>query len=283
MRVAIAIVVLTAAGMVHAQTPPAFEVASVKRNTSGDSKMYFQVPASGTVNLVNATVRMIVREAYQIDPAMERYTLVIGSNSPLVRGESIQEQMSAPRFDIQGKPPADAAAGTQRAMLRTLLAERFKLRVHTETRSLPVHALTVVRQGRLGPGLRPSTVDCAAYFAERTKNPGLPQPQGSDGRPLCASSYDFSKPGAQGLRSAGTIATLVRMMQAFVERPIVDDTGLTGSFEWMLTFGMSPAANDAGIPGISTAVQEQLGLKFEPRTAPYEVLVIDSVEMPSEN
>ena len=154
MRVARAIVLFTTAGIVHAQAPPqvAFEVASVKRNTSGDSKMYFQVPPSGTVNLVNATVRMIVREAYQIDPAMERYTLVIGSNSPLVRGESIQEQMSAPRFDIQGKPPADAAAGTQHAMLRTVLAERFKLRVHTETRSLPVDALTVVRQGQPRPG-----------------------------------------------------------------------------------------------------------------------------------
>ena len=282
MRVAVATALL-AAGIVHAQAQQvAFEVASIKRNTGGDSKTYVQVPPTGTVNVVNATLRMIIREAYQIDLGMDAYTLLGPPNHPIFRGAGATEQVGAPRFDIQAKIPDDRP-GQQHAMLRTLLSERFKLRVHQEKRDLPVYGLTVAREGRLGPALRTTTVDCAAYFAERGKNPGLPPPQGTDGRPLCTSTYDFSKPGSQGLRSAGHMSSLARLLQAFVDRPIVDDTRLTGSFEWMVSFGIGPAAIDAGAPPIFTAVQEQLGLKLEPRTTPYEVLVIDSVEMPSEN
>ena len=283
MRAAIAILLL-ATGIVHAQTPPAaFEVASVKRNTSGDSRTYFQIPAAGTVNITNANVRMLIRDAYEIDPSMETHLLVPPQGNPLIStGTTIPELVGGPRFDVQGRIPDDKP-GQQRAMLRTLLAERFKLRVHRETRTLPVYTLTVARSGQLGPALRSSTVDCAVFFAERTKNKELQPPPGADGRPLCVSTNDFSTPGSMGLRSAGDINTLATMMQAWVDRPIHNDSGLTGSFEWKLTFGMTPSATDGGAPTIFTAVQEQLGLKLEARTAPYEVLVVDAVETPSEN
>jgi uncharacterized protein (TIGR03435 family) len=282
MRVTIAAIAL-ATGIVHAQAPPAFEVASVKRNTSGESRTYFQVPPAGTVNITNANVRALIREAFEIDPSAELYLLVppVG-NSLISAGKTIQEITSGPRFDVQGRIPEEKP-GQQRAMLRTLLAERFKLRVHRENRVLPIYALTVARTGQLGPALRPSPVDCASFFAERTKNKELQPPPGSDGRPLCVNANDFSTPGSMGLRSAGDITTLARMMQGFVDRPIQDDTGLTGSFEWKFTFGMTPNATDAGAPPIFTAVQEQLGLRLERRTAEYEVLVVDSVAMPSEN
>ena len=274
MRIAIVAGILTV-GIVHAQAPPpvAFEVASVKRNTSGDSRTHVQVPSAGTVNITNAAVRTLIREAYEIDPTVELYVLVPPPVNPLI-------STGAPRFDVQARIPDDRS-GQERAMLRTLLAERFKLRVHREERDIPVYALVVARTGHLGPELRSSTVDCAAFLADRTRNRSLRPPAGADGRPVCGSGDPFSTPGSMGLRSAGEIKNLARMMQAFVDRPIHDDSGLKGSFEWKLTFGTSPNATNA--PMIFTAVQEQLGLKLEARTAPYEVLVIDSVEAPTEN
>jgi uncharacterized protein (TIGR03435 family) len=282
-RAAVAIVLATVSLRAQAPQEPAFEVASVKRNTSSDSRTYFQVPPAGTVNITNANVRALVREAYEIDPSSELYLLVPPPGNPLLSsGKTIPDITGGPRFDVQARIPDDKS-GQQRAMLRTLLAERFKLRVHREKRDLPVYALTVARSGQLGPGLRSSTVDCAVFFAERSKNPSLQPPPGTDGRPLCVSANDFSTPGSMGLRSAGEIKSLARMLQAFVDRPIQDEAGLKGSFEWKLTFGMTPNATDSGAPTIFTAVQEQLGLKLEARIAPFEVLVIDSVEMPSEN
>ena len=283
MRAAIAIVIF-AAGIVQAQTQqPTFEVASVKRNTSGDTSSFFQIPPSGLVNITNATLRMIISQAYQLSVPMDRYTLVVPSNNSLLRGADPIEQRSAPRFDINGKPPDDAASGTQHAMLRTLLEDRFKLRVHREKRDLPVYALTV-REGRLGPSLRTSRVDCIEFAAERRKNPGLQPPLAADERPACASPFDSMTSGQMTLDSAGQLRALVAAMQPSVDRPIVDSSGLTGSFEWTLLFRIIPnGADDDVRAAFFTAVQEQLGLKLERSTAPYEVLVIDSVEMPTEN
>ena len=89
--------------------------------------------------------------------------------------------------------------------------------------------------------------------------------------------------GLQGVRSAGPIARLTNRIQSFVDRPIIDATGLTGTFEWTLSVNLVAISDDVGLPPIFGALQEQLGLKLEPRTAPLEVLVVDSVEMPTEN
>jgi uncharacterized protein (TIGR03435 family) len=85
-----------------------------------------------------------------------------------------------------------------------------------------------------------------------------------------------------GLQSAGEISSLIRMLQGQVDRPVVDATSLKGTYEWSVSFALGAAANGDAAP-IYTAIQEQLGLKLEPRTAPYEVVVIDAVEMPTEN
>jgi uncharacterized protein (TIGR03435 family) len=279
------VVALASIGAVSAQAQQAraiaFEVAAIKRNASDDTRTTYRLPPSGIVSITNASVRMLVARAYEIEPMMERFTLLVPQDHPLFRGANTPlEYSTGPRFDVQAKIPDGAPSGQQYAMLRTLLAERFKLRVHKVTRSLPVYALTVAREGRLGPSLRPSSVDCAAYRVERAKNPGTQQPQSLDGRPLCLSEYSFGP--TMGMQSAGAISSLIRMLQGQVDRPVVDATGLEGSYEWAVSFALTGAANSDAAT-IYTAVQEQLGLKFEPRTAPYEVLVIDSVEMPSEN
>jgi len=87
--------------------------------------------------------------------------------------------------------------------------------------------------------------------------------------------------GAQTIRSATALSVLLNRVQGFVDRPVTDATGLTGSFEWRLTFKSRVQFIGDAVPSIYTAVQEQLGLKLEPRTGPVDVLVIDSVEMPT--
>ena len=125
-----------------------------------------------------AIVRAIAdRHGGRVEVDGARFTLVVPPNHPLVRGGDPFEQMAGPRFDIQGKPPDGAEPGSTRAMLRTLLTDRFKLRVHREKRELPVYALTVAREGRFGPAFRASSVDCVVYETERRKNRELQPPQ----------------------------------------------------------------------------------------------------------
>jgi uncharacterized protein (TIGR03435 family) len=292
--VAVGIAVVIAAP--HAQAPapatsePAFEVASVKRNTSGDTTARYQMPPNGTVTITNATMRQIIERAYPLPGLrMASYALVVPANNPLLRGSDPLEQRAAPRFDIQGKPPEGAEPGSSRLMLRTLLADRFKLRVHMETRETPAYTLTVARDGRLGPNLRATQVDCASYDKERITNRDLESPGGADGRPICTSMFDRGSisitAGKTTVRSAGPFTRLLSTLQPYLSRPIVDNSGLTGLFEWTLTFAVIPEdpAFDTREAGLVTAIRDQLGLRLERSTTPYEVLVIDSVEMPSEN
>jgi len=276
MRVAVAAIVL-AAGIVHAQVPqqPAFEVASIKRNVSGSLSASWRIPPTGIVNITNSTLDTIIRDAYQLEASSAHFRLVVPRDSPLFSSWDL-------RFDIQAKPPDNAPPGQQFAMLRTLLADRFKLRAHSETRETPVYALSVVREGRLGPLLRSSSVQCNALH-DSTAFKEFVEARGGDGRVLCNAPRDGSIPGERVIRSAGPIGDLVKSLNVTMDRPVLDETGLAGTFEWTLSFGATQEAIAAGATRIGTAIQEQLGLKLERKTAPFEVLVIDSVEMPAEN
>jgi uncharacterized protein (TIGR03435 family) len=249
-----------------------FEVASVRRNTSGDTRTTWRMPPTGSVSFTNATIRWLIVQAYDLP----RFTLVNASDNPLLR-----EPDSGPKFDVQAKPPDDAPPGQQRLMLQRLLADRFNLRARREKRTLPIYALTVAREGSLGPELRPSVQNCVEWAAARKKDPQVAEPRDRRGTPLCAGPQP--SPTVRLLRNAGPAAGIARQIQAFVDRPLVDATGLTGNVEWTLTFAMNPL--DPDTPSIFTAVEDQLGLKLEPRMSPneIEVLVVDSVELPTAN
>jgi len=276
MRLAVVTALLTA-GIVHAQAPPpvAFEVASIKRNVTGNFGWAFRMPPTGQINITNATLDMIVRQAYQLEESSAHFRLIVPMDNPLFSSFDL-------RFDIQAKPPENAQPGQQHAMLRTLLADRFKLRAHSEARQTPVYALMVVRQGKLGPLLRSSSVQCNALH-DSTAFKQFVEARGADGRLLCDAPRDGSIQGERVIRSAGPISELVKSLNVTMDRPVLDETGLTGTFEWTLTFAATQEAIEAGATRIGTAIQEQLGLKLERKTAPFDVLVIDSVEMPTEN
>jgi uncharacterized protein (TIGR03435 family) len=273
---------LLGTAITHAQVPPvAFEVASVRRNTSGETDTVWRMPAAGIVSITNASPKMLVTIAYEIPLNVERFLIFDASNSPLLRGSGVRT--SAPRFDVQGKISDGAQPGQHYAMLRALLAERFKLRVRKEMRPVAVYALRVARAGRLGSGLSPSTTDCIEYRREWFKNPAVREPRGADGQPSC-STPPFPRDGVMTLRNAGPMTELIRDLQGRLDRPIVDETGLRATFAWVLSWESTPVGpNGLGPTAVFAALQDQLGLKLEPHTAPLEVLVIESIEMPSDN
>ena len=267
----------------HAQVPPAFEVASIRRNTSGDSETVGRLATAGTLSITNTTAKGLVIVAYEIPPALERFLLVDASGSALMRGRGMAPSIGVPTFDVLGKIPEGAQPGQQYAMLRGLLTERFKLRARKEMRPVPVYALRVAREGRLGPSLRPSAADCLEFRREHFKNVALQEPLGADGVPLC-STPPFPQNGVMTVRNAGPMTRLITDIQGRLDRPVVDETGLSSTFEWILTWEVRAAGGlDPGPTAVFSALQEQLGLKLEAVTMPLEVLVVDSIEMPSEN
>ncbi len=246
-----------------AQTTVTFETASVKANTSGQRGMS-NGTRGRTYTAVNMPLRPIIASAYELSGS-QAYRLLggpswIGASTPPFGGD---------RFDITAALPEGANPRDEPAMLRALLKERFKLAVHTETRETPIYALVVARADRrLGPQLKPS-IDC----------------EGADRRPDMCGLQVSDKISGHGQR----MSALARILPLFAGRYVVDQTGLTGGFDFELQApevaggrGADGPGADAG-GGFFTALQEQLGLKLMSTKGPLEFVVIDSIEHPSED
>jgi uncharacterized protein (TIGR03435 family) len=187
-------------------------------------------------------------------------------------------------------------------MLRALLADRLKLKVHTESREMPIYALVLARSdGNLGPQLKKAAIDCGAIGAARGRGPA-PAPGAPDARgPANALPPDVMRCGMRigpGNVMAGGVVLpqFANTLAILVGRIVVDRSGLTGNFDIDLQFtpeqmpafgpaGPPPGAPpvDPNGPSIFTAIQEQLGLKLEATKGPVDVLVIDHVEHPTED
>lgn len=241
-----------------------FEVASVKRSAAGQLNSSFGTMPGGVVVVSNQTLRNLIRAAYRVQP------------SQMDGGPA---WLDSDRFDINARAGGSANVDQIAEMLRALLADRFKLAVHTESREMPVLALMLARSDkRLGPQLRPSGVDCEAI---RAKADGPPRP-GPDGQPVCAGR---TRPGAITARGV-SMTEVARNITNQAQSLVVDRTGLTGTFDLDLEWTPDATAGGAGAgpadgPSFSTALQEQLGLKLERTRAPVEYLVIDRAEPPS--
>jgi len=169
-------------------------------------------------------------------------------------------------------------------MVQSLLADRFNLRTHLERRTIPVYQLTVARPGRLGPDLRPSSIDCGRFVAGGGTANSEDKPVDAQGRDVCFNVYDFKamqeRRNMTVIRSAGGMPWLIRHLLSLVDRPIVDKTGLTGSFEWELT-SSNDSKVESSAPTVFAALSGRLGLNLQPATGPAEVLVIDSIQSPT--
>lgn len=270
-RIAVTVgTVCVVAATLSAQQPnPKFEVASVKRNRSGDSGSSGRM-AKDWVTILNQTARLLIVNAYGLRPDR-----ILGGPSWL----------NTERFDVSARAPANTPDSRLPLMLRTLLSERFKLVARRETRDQSVFALVRARSdGRLGPKLRPAG-DCLKI----TPPPGdgrFPELQPNQPIP-CGTRMSVS--GQRRVLQGGSrpIADLMRMLRdtGASDREVIDRTGLTANFDFDLRYApntLRGAAPDAEtLPNLSTALEEQLGLKLESARGQVEYLVIDSIERPT--
>jgi len=283
--------VATAAALPQAQvTAPAdrFEVASVKPYKGPLTMISSNTEPGGRFVAQQQSLRDLIMLAYKV-----RESQITGGPA----------WIGSDRFDVNAKaarelPPFDPTGdiGPLERMLQSLLADRFKLVAHRETREMPIFALVVARSDRkLGEKLRPTSIDCAAMFAERARA-GQPGPLVAGDRPTCGmivSPWSIRIGG-------GPLSQLTMVLTQMTNRFVADQTGLTGNYDvdlqWTptgLRMGRPPGGGD-GPPGsppvpapdangatLETAIQEQLGLKLDPQRAPVPVLVIDRADQPT--
>jgi uncharacterized protein (TIGR03435 family) len=291
-----------------AENSPAFEVASVKP----------AAPITGN------TIRVMMRGGPgSSDPGQITYTNV-PLKSVLMNAYGVKDfQISGPgwldseRYDIVAKVPRGATKEQSKVMMQNLLAERFKLTLHREKKDLPMYALVV---GKNGPKLKESVEDPAVAAAMREPTvgkDGFPvMPPGLGGRGSTAMMAAMTGYVGGRMTASGTMASLAEMLSSRLDLPVTDMTGLTGKYDYTLSFSLEglggmklpfgiampplpppsgapppgeggtgmPAASAPDSPDLFTALQEQLGLKLEQRKGPVEVLVIDHVEkIPTQN
>jgi uncharacterized protein (TIGR03435 family) len=254
---AIALLGLAASGS-YAQS--AFEVATIKPADPNSQGRYIRMQSVNRFYAKGFTLNALVAAAYSLTPRA-----ISGG----------QAWTDSDRYDILASTPGDVQPNLdeQMAMLRKLLTDRFQLTFHRESKELPVFAITVAKGG---PKLKPSTAP-----------PGtLPE--------LVNIIYPEEKGGVHVMLPArnATVAQLAAMMQRTVlDRAVVDQTGLSGTYDFDLEWtpdenqfsGNLPRSVESTKPSLFVAMQEQLGLRLEATRGPVQALVIDRVDRPSEN
>jgi uncharacterized protein (TIGR03435 family) len=252
---------------------PSFEVASVRPNPSPRPTLTGIRTGNEAVIADNATLRSLIGFAY----ALREYQKLEGT-SPLL------DQ----RFDVNAKAPGAPPArrgelGPMNLMMQSLLAERFKLAVRWEDRTRTGYALVKARaDGRLGPRLRPSEIDCQSPEALKVR-------QIAEDPVRCSLTIMNNE-----MRTAGhRLSVVTVMLSQILQQPVLDKTGLSGLYAINMTFdqaefaprGPVPPVQAAptGLPSLFTAVVEQLGLRLEQERMTVPTLIVTHVEPPSGN
>ena len=232
------------------QKLPQFDVASIKENTAiteGGGGTGRLLPGGGLA-MKHLPALSYVTMAFQL----ESYQLV-----------GAPAWMTTTYYDMQAKPPAQATRDDTFKMLQALLRDRFQLRFHRESKELDGYSLVVIRAGQFGPDLHRSAVDCEKAFAAS---------------PRCREG--FFTTGGRFKAVGSPLYTLVNTIVGQVRAPVLDQTQLSGTFDFDLRWSPDiTTADDA--TSIFTALKEQLGLKLESTRVPSEMFVIDHVEHPT--
>jgi uncharacterized protein (TIGR03435 family) len=228
---------------------PSFEVAAVKRSDPADQMHRFSILGHRLL-IENQTVSIMIQMSYGV------HRRQIVNAPPWVETE---------RFDIQGMPDAEGQPNVVQfqEMVRKLLADRFGLKLHTDKREMARYTLTVAKGG---PKMEPT----------KSAPDALPNENGNgDEKSMSLQMTNVS------------MGDLAHDLQGELDRPVVDETGLKGRYDFSLKWSRADAAvtggGDSALPGIFTALQEQAGLKVEPSKGEVDVLVIESLEQPETN
>ena len=240
---AVAILLVAAAYGLFGQSDahPAFQVASIKRNTSDsehERPMGVSYKPGGRLIATNASLMLLIQFAYAAhDNPMQ------GHSAPLLASQVVggPAWINSEGYDIEAKPEANTDPKQTWLMLQTLLADRFKLRLHRETRELPVYDLTAAKNGLKLPA--PKEVDCVSFPPGTT-----PQTRPGEGRLwLCRGPLMGSSTGLRIEGSKVHMADLIRELALILDRPVLDKTGFTGEFDLNLNF--TPDEALTGSPG----------------------------------
>ena len=268
-------------GLAQSAAPPRFAVATIKRDPTTETlslaaPMGVGFRPGGRLVAGNAPVAMLIQRAYSVQGFQ-----VVGGPS----------WINTDGYDIEAKPEVSTDQKQMWLMLQTLLADRFKLAMHRETRDLPVYDLQTLKGGPKLPA--PDGGNCSEVMT------GPPAP----GQPRLA------PPCGPGLVKSGTALAMdgisvsmpafVKQLSLILGKEVIDKTGVTRRFSLHLEFAMDDALagipnpvgpdasgqplDPAARPSIRTALQEQLGLKLQASTGPVDVFVIDHVARPTEN
>jgi uncharacterized protein (TIGR03435 family) len=243
------------------QAPTAYTVASIKPNKSSDDRFMLRPQPGGGLTATGVTLKMLIMFAYGV----AGYQI---SGAPSWIGTE-RWDIEAKTEGVQGPVPL----AQSQARLRRLLEDRFQLKTRRESRKLPIYALVATKGG---PKLNP--------------HPGDP----AERKPVA--SFGF---GSASFTDS-SVANLAGQLTLYLDRPVLDQTGVKGSYDFTLKWTPAPnessaqaiglpphadppAPTDSTGPSLFTALQEQLGLRLKPAKGPVDILAIEHVEKPSEN
>jgi uncharacterized protein (TIGR03435 family) len=284
---AVLLIASTSAGFAQPPvTRDGFTVASIRPNRSGGVFTAATVPRialqpGGRVTARNSSLRELIVVAY----GLLDYQVVDGP-----------DWIESDRFDIDARAERELSADEARTMLRALLADRFALKAHTESRPLPIYALVTARDdGAFGPQLRSAGEACAKPVPPMGLPPIPPPPPPPADQQMTLLNVRWPRrcpslmaPGFLSMRDMSMDEFAARL-PAFTGRTVVNETGWAGQFDFELQFtpeflpvGVNEPAGPSA-PSLFTAVREQLGLRLDARRGPVNVMVVDSVERPREN
>jgi uncharacterized protein (TIGR03435 family) len=276
----------------------AFESASVQQNTTAPPRaMFFNfplgpgdvyMPTGGIFRARNLPIANYIFFAYKITPNQEKFLL-----------SQLPAWAIVDRFDIDAKAAGDPTKDQMRLMMQSLLAERFKLAAHFESRQVPVFALLVDKPGQLGPLLQrhPEDSPCPTTSFVPSPPPTAPA-QALDTRfPETCGGILSMVPSAPGRVRGGArnvpmdlIASSMAGSETGTDRPVVDRTELTGRFDFAIEFVpqgppsvRTNSQSDPSGPTFAEALKEQLGLRLESQTTPVNFLAIDLIDQLSPN
>jgi len=261
----------------QSEPKPSFEVASIKPNRLGRAAGPARVDADTRRFMAsNAPLRMILQFAYRPPSGRPlRITDIIGA----------PDWINTEYFDIEARVEEGKSANSDemRRMAQSLLEDRFQLKSHWESREAAIYNLVPAKSG--------SKLQLAADQSQPALETGPYNPLAAPAR---GSLRTISNPSPSGMKLTISaislpVDALVNTLQSYAQRPVFDKTGLTGRYDLRLEFFLEAsdaagrvASDPVGLP-LSTAIEDQLGLKFESSKGSVEVLVIDSVSKPSEN
>jgi uncharacterized protein (TIGR03435 family) len=283
-RIQTVVVLLILSASIDAQTPRAFDAASVKRNTTNGAGLPpIVLVQSGRLRAPFSTLRDLVQAAYGVEP------------NQIVGGPG---WLDSDRFEVTATLPPGATVADAPAMLRTLLADRFGLVAHPEKRELPV--LFLDAPGKLGPDISLAGIECKAMKSPvGLPVPPPPPPPPPDAGPVTVLNTPLGIAGSKcgnivfnGFFSmrAVPLVSFVTSLSRQSRRTIIDRTKLAGIYDIDLFFlpdagplMVNGNAINADAPSLQTAVREQLGLRLESGRAPVDVVVIERVTAPTEN